>query len=109
MKYAANSEKSDSAISKPDRNWFLTAHQLSCHATSFRFRHIAARLSVCTRVRIITLSVENSMHPVHIAMLIVSGLAFLAAYVVHLRNKRMDAEWAELEKADREKADQESL
>jgi hypothetical protein len=109
MKYAANSEKSDSAISKPDRNWFLTAHQLSCHAKSFRFRHIASHLSACTRVRIILLSVENSMHPVHIAMLIISGFAFLAAYVVHLRNKRMDAEWAELEMADKEKADRENL
>ena len=49
------------------------------------------------------------MHPVHIAMLIISGFAFLAAYVVHLRNKRMDAEWAELEMADKEKADRENL
>ena len=63
---------------------------------------MAEHLSACTRDPIIFLSVENSMHLLDIAMLTISGFALLAAYVVHLRNKRMDAEWAELEKADQE-------
>ncbi len=40
------------------------------------------------------------MTKIDIAMLIISGFAFVASYIVHKRNKRMDAEWAKLEKQD---------